>query len=434
MSFRLLLLAFISFLFFINVCSAQFTENLIYPDFLVTHADGKVEESTDWQFANLYLRVSPNHNSAFIISINTQTQSAINTSKIYKLKQTRPWASKTDKINMCFVESEEGKQYVLRMMMDEVDGENYLSLSEMKEGVETGWSIVFSKSKKYHDENIMFIGSDGLSAYMYNFLYHNTLKTYKQNLSVDDLSFYYTSHNTILENKGDKQTITYPIEDYYSSLLTYIDISEFVSIKNGIYTFKTNIDGQELSNYDEDLQQDMSESNFGKIKYSWFIPDNVEILDYKASVEGSWSESERGITFTGDQGNNDFDFEVVYRIKNTAAKQIEKTEVQLKESISLNSKKVKVSIWDNNVEDGDIISLSLNGEWIIRNLRVSKCKATFFLDLLEDENFLIMKAENTGEKPPNTAAFYFETDNYKKEIILNSDLGKSEMISIKVNK
>ena len=428
---RLIVSFFYAFFIFITIAEAQFTENLIYPDFIVTQIDGKVVESTDWQFANLYIRVGAS-NSAFVISINEQDVNGIKQSKIYNLKQTRPWAAKSDKINMCFVESEDNKQYVLRMLMDEVLGENYLSLSEVIEGDETGWSIQFSKSKKYHDENIMFIGSDGLSAYMYNFLYHNTLKTYKQNLSVEDLSFYYTSHNTMLEDKGNSQTVTYPIEDYYSSMLTYIDISEFVSIRDGVYTFKSTIDGSDLSSYDESLEKEMSQSNFGKMKYSWFIPDIIEILEYSANRPGAWEESERGITFTGDQGNSDFEFEVVYRIKNTAAKQIEKTEVKLKESISLDSKQVKVSIWDNNVEDGDIISLSLNGEWIIRNLRVSKCKATFFLDLLEDENFLIMKAENIGEKPPNTAAFYFETDNFKKEIVLNSDLGKSEMVSIKV--
>jgi len=426
MHIKVILTAVISLLS-IAVADAQFTENLIYPDFEITAIDGSQQESSDWQFANLYLRLSST-NSAFILSINEQKADAINQIKLYKLSQTRPWATKNDKINMCFVESEEGKEYVLRMSMDESAGDNFFSLSEMNDGEETGWSIRLSKSKKYHDENIMFIGSDGLSAYMYNFLYHNTLKTYKQKLGVDDLSFYYTSHKTLLEPKGDEYVITYPIEDYYSSLLTYIDISEFVSIRDGIYTFKSNIDGNKLSSYEDGANRD-----FGKMKYSWFIPDNIEILDYKASREGEWKKSERGITFTGTGDNSEFEFEVVYRIKNTAAKQIEKTEIQLKEKISLESKKVKVSIWDNNVEDGDIISLSLNGEWIIRNLRVSKCKATFFLDLLEGENFLVMKAENIGAKPPNTAAFYFETEKFKKEIVLNSDLGKSEMVSIEVN-
>lgn len=406
---------------------AQFTENLIYPDFEITTEDGKVQSSSDWQFANLYLRISST-NSAFILSINEQKADAIKQVKLYKLTQTRPWARKSDKVNMCFAKSEDNKEYVVRTIMDEVDGDNFFTIAELKDGEETGWSITLSKSKKYHDENIMFIGSDGLSAYMYNFLYHNTLKTYKQKLGVDDLSFYYTSHQTLLEAKAEEYIITYPIEDYYSSLLTYIDISDFVSIKDGIYTFKSSIDGNQLSSY-----TDSGDRDFGKMKYSWFIPDNVEIISYKANRTGEWTASERGITFVGNGEHSDYEFEVVYRLKNTAAKQLEKTEVQLKESINLDTKKVKVSIWDDNVEDGDIISLSLNGEWIIRNLRVSKCKATFFLDLVEGENFLIMKAENIGEKPPNTAAFYFETDTFKKEMVLNSDLGKSEMVSIKVN-
>jgi hypothetical protein len=84
------------------------------------------------------------------------------------------------------------------------------------------------------------------------------------------------------------------------------------------------------------------------------------------------------------------------------------------------------------VEDGDIISLSLNGEWIIRNLEVKKCKSTFYVDLDQGENFLVMKAENIGTKPPNTAAFLIESTTFSKELILNSDYGKSEMIQINV--
>ena len=71
------------------------------------------------------------------------------------------------------------------------------------------------------------------------------------------------------------------------------------------------------------------------------------------------------------------------------------------------------------------------GEWVIRNLELKKCKTSFILDLPYKENNLIMKAENLGKKPPNTAAFLIESGNFSKQIILNSDLGKSEMLLLK---
>ena len=162
------------------------------------------------------------------------------------------------------------------------------------------------------------------------------------------------------------------------------------------------------------------------------MPDNIEIISYKCNRPGKWKKDYNAATFYGDKGINNVLFEISYKIKNVAAKEIEKTSIALKEKISIPNKKTKVSIWDNNVEDGDIISLSLNGEWIVRNLEVKKCRTSFYLNLDPGENFLVMKAENTGSTPPNTAAFLIETDGFSKEIILNSDMGKSEMIQIDV--
>ena len=75
--------------------------------------------------------------------------------------------------------------------------------------------------------------------------------------------------------------------------------------------------------------------------------------------------------------------------------------------------------------------MSLNGEWIIRNLEVKKCQTTFTIDLPYEENYLIMKAENLGSSPPNTAAFLISSGDSNKHIVLNSDMGKSEMIVLK---
>ena len=413
----------------VTFVKAQFTQNLVYPDFIIEEVNNSTVESTDWEYAQVLMRISE-RNSQFVIALLEQKLDDVITKQILQMKQTRDWAKTDDGTNKCFVESESGEEYILTMNINESSGSNELVLEKM----DNDYKLRLSNSKKYHDENIMFLGSDGLSGYMYNFLYHNTLKTYKQNIGLEDLSFYYTSHNTILEDRGEEQSLVYPIEDYYSSLLTYIDLSSYVSFSDGVYTFNSNFNGKELSRYDDDIQQDMNSSDFSRIKYSWFVPDNVEILSYEASKPGEWLASQRGITFTAEEGISDFNFTISYRLKNVAAKEIEKTKVELKESFSLKSEKVQVSIWDDNVEDGDIISLSLNGEWIVRNLQVKKCKATFFLDLNEEENYLIMKAENIGTQPPNTAAFLFETDNYKKHIVLNSDMGKSEMINIQVEK
>jgi len=44
-----------------------------------------------------------------------------------------------------------------------------------------------------------------------------------------------------------------------------------------------------------------------------------------------------------------------------------------------------------------------------------------------------MKVENLGSSPPNTAAFNISSGDFNKQIILNSDMGKSEKIILKRN-
>ncbi len=79
-------------------------------------------------------------------------------------------------------------------------------------------------------------------------------------------------------------------------------------------------------------------------------------------------------------------------------------------------------------KDGDIISLNLNGEWIVRGLEVTKAGAKIRVPLIHKKNHLIMHAENLGSIPPNTASMKLNDGTKVHEITLNSDAGKSEGI------
>ena len=104
-----------------------------------------------------------------------------------------------------------------------------------------------------------------------------------------------------------------------------------------------------------------------------------------------------------------------------------------KTTVAVKTRQVKVEIWDKDKEDGDIISLQLNGKWLLRNLEVRKEPYTTTLELKQGENVLVMQAENLGTKPPNTAAIKVDDGiNPPRTIVLNSDMGKSESIKITV--
>ena len=104
--------------------------------------------------------------------------------------------------------------------------------------------------------------------------------------------------------------------------------------------------------------------------------------------------------------------------------------VLTKNQIEVSSKNLILQVWDNNKEDGDIISLKLNGEWILKNFRVKKSKNEIRLSLTKKDNLLVLHAENLGDQPPNTAAISINDGIKVQELILNSDEDQSEAIRI----
>lgn len=116
-------------------------------------------------------------------------------------------------------------------------------------------------------------------------------------------------------------------------------------------------------------------------------------------------------------------------IKNS--EKLEGRKIITTQTINFTSENIIIKFWDDSREDGDIISLNLNGEWILRNFIVKKVKGEIVLNLIEGENILILHAENLGEVAPNTAAISLsEKGNVIKELTLNSDMGKSEAIKL----
>lgn len=97
------------------------------------------------------------------------------------------------------------------------------------------------------------------------------------------------------------------------------------------------------------------------------------------------------------------------------------------------SKTIELRIWDNEYEDGDTISLLLNGEWLVKEYRLTnkKRKIEFSLDPNSD-NYLVLFAHNEGERPPNTAAIAVFDGNKEKRMSLSSDLKKCDTINFKV--
>lgn len=115
-------------------------------------------------------------------------------------------------------------------------------------------------------------------------------------------------------------------------------------------------------------------------------------------------------------------------IINILPNKIQNTIVNYKDEITLERDEIELKIWDDNQEDGDIITIFLNNEIILENFEVLKKPQKVKIKLKKGKNSLVMFANNLGRVGKNTAALELKFDGFRKKIILNSDEGKSEGI------
>lgn len=84
---------------------------------------------------------------------------------------------------------------------------------------------------------------------------------------------------------------------------------------------------------------------------------------------------------------------------------------------------LEITLWDSEYEDGDIVSLFLNGEWILKEYLLTNKKKTLHVDISKNaDNYLVLYAHNEGERPPNTAALAVFDGKNKKRVGLSSDM------------
>ncbi len=96
-------------------------------------------------------------------------------------------------------------------------------------------------------------------------------------------------------------------------------------------------------------------------------------------------------------------------------------------TVTVNSPHVDLRLWDHAAEDGDIVSVSLNGVWVINHHTLRKAGDHFSLLVKPGDNHLVVYAENEGSSGPNTCSISI---NGGKKITLNPDLLTGEAINI----
>lgn len=99
--------------------------------------------------------------------------------------------------------------------------------------------------------------------------------------------------------------------------------------------------------------------------------------------------------------------------------------------IDWESPKFKMQLWDSSIEDGDRVSVVINGEVVLSNTIMFSKKNTINYKLKEGQNVVEIVAENEGEKANNTTRIELIDRNTKHAILSELQVGKT--ITIQLN-
>ena len=98
--------------------------------------------------------------------------------------------------------------------------------------------------------------------------------------------------------------------------------------------------------------------------------------------------------------------------------------------INTKSDQITLALWDDAVEDGDSISLNINGKWLVQGLAVKKQTQFLTIALEPGPNKIVFIADNLGSISPNTSVLEIIDGRQRKSFKIDTDLGRNNKINI----
>ncbi len=122
--------------------------------------------------------------------------------------------------------------------------------------------------------------------------------------------------------------------------------------------------------------------------------------------------------------------EVIKDIPNAKPSLVTKRNIKAGKFIPVKAKQIVIKIYDHKKVDGDIVSLNYNGVWILKNYQLTGTPYEIPLEINSkiEKNYLLLYAENLGEKPPNTLAIWIDDGVEKQKVILDSDMKTCDIL------
>lgn len=105
--------------------------------------------------------------------------------------------------------------------------------------------------------------------------------------------------------------------------------------------------------------------------------------------------------------------------------------VEVGEEVRVKNRKIKLKLWDSQVEDGDVISVFVNDKKVIDHLYLKLKPKEFEIELpAGKEHYITVYADDFGKAEPNTAMVSI-FDGVKEQII-NLVAGRKKQESVKI--
>jgi hypothetical protein len=102
-------------------------------------------------------------------------------------------------------------------------------------------------------------------------------------------------------------------------------------------------------------------------------------------------------------------------------------------SITSKAKQIILAVWDDAVEDGDTISISINNTSVAKNMLIKKRPQFIMVTLSPGANTILFTGENLGSIPPNTAVLEIIDGKNRKAFFLETVPGEKNLLKIFYN-
>lgn len=120
-------------------------------------------------------------------------------------------------------------------------------------------------------------------------------------------------------------------------------------------------------------------------------------------------------------------------VKSSLPPEIEGRKTVVNKTIGVSNRKITLKVWDSSIEDGDIISIYVNGVNKYPNILLTTKPQEFVFELEKGENFITAHVESFGKREPNTAAISVNDGKKVQKLTLNATRNQEETMKIEVD-